>query len=158
VSTPTNWPWPISVDRIFRGGFNREAELKNRLAGNVHVDKYREALAADGWAIEPTYSHEPATSAWRAKRGGFVMGGLCRPPTDDTIPVPEVYGWCPKGIALSPLSLAYPGFDAIAALARHCPVCGKDDVDTVRVAFANRACPDCAPGLRQKLETPGWCD
>lgn len=39
-----------------------------------------------------------------------------------------------------------------------CPVCGRNvgGANIVRVAFANRCCVDCAPELRQQLETPGW--
>jgi len=39
-----------------------------------------------------------------------------------------------------------------------CPECGRNvgagNID--HVAFANRACFDCSPKLRAKLETPGW--
>lgn len=39
-----------------------------------------------------------------------------------------------------------------------CPVCGRNvgAGNMEHVAFANRACRDCAPDLRAKLETPGW--
>lgn len=155
---PTHWPWPISIDRIYVGGAGREAEKGNRTAGNLHVDAFRLALEADGWLIEPTYGHEAVERAWRAERDGFVIGGLSRPNDDKTLGTPQIDGWCDRGISLHPIPLAYPGFDAIKALAHYCPECKRDGVETVRVAFANRACRDCEPALRAKLETPGWCD
>ena len=109
-----------------------------------------------------------AFAAPRAALGIFDGWGAFRDPTTPrcyaiaapaaTIGTPQVDGWCDRGIALRPIPLAYPGFEAIKALAHYCPECKRDGVETVRVAFANRACRDCEPALRAKLERPGWCD
>ena len=53
--------------------------------------------------------------------------------------VPTVYGW-----------------SAVVAGTRRCGECGREDVDTVRVAFANRMCADCAPAGRAAMERGNW--
>lgn len=48
--------------------------------------------------------------------------------------------------------------DKLVVSAGTCDVCKKNvgRLNLKHVAFANNACPDCTPGLRDKLETPGW--
>lgn len=154
--TPTHWPWPVDI-RGIRG--NRDAwerERQKRLAGEVAAaNQWRLDAEADGWKFKPTYGHEPVEHAFRALREGYVIQGLARP-GDDFLPRGSINMWCPEGIDISPIPIIYPGFDAIKALRNRCPVCGAEGVDTVRVAFANRACNNCAPALRRELETPGW--
>lgn len=50
------------------------------------------------------------------------------------------------------------GYQLLAEIAGTCPVCGRyvGARNLEHVAFADRACEDCAPALRRKLETPGW--
>jgi hypothetical protein len=130
-----------------------------RLAGEVaSANAWRLAAEADGWTFRQTYSHEPVEQAFSAERDGFKIQGLARIGDDHGLPHGQISGWCDRGISLMPMPIIYPGFAAIKALARHCPVCGADEVATHRVAFASRACEKCAPDLREKLERPGWCD
>jgi hypothetical protein len=44
------------------------------------------------------------------------------------------------------------------ALAHTCDNCGKVVEHLNHIAFANKACDECAPGMRQKMERPGWAD
>jgi hypothetical protein len=44
------------------------------------------------------------------------------------------------------------------ALAHTCDNCGKVVEHLNHVAFANKACDECASGMRQKMERPGWAD
>jgi hypothetical protein len=160
---PTHWPWPSTVSGIWAGKNRNDARWaeirRQRLAGQVAAaDAFRKALEADGWTALPTYSHEPVEEAFKATRDGLIVQGLARPGDERSLPTGSVNAWCAQGIALSPLPIIYPGFEALQKLARHCPECGKDDVDTVRVGFANRVCHECAPALRAKVERPGWND
>ncbi len=163
MTTPTHWPWPNTVGGIWPGRCRDEARFAAitaaRLAGQVAAaTAFRLAAAADGWAIRPTYGHEPVEQAFTGERDGYAMQGLARPGSEKFLPSGEISLWCPSGIAISPVPVVYPGFAALAALARRCPQCGAEDIETTRVAFANRACLTCAPALRAKLERPGWCD
>lgn len=158
IAPPSHWPWPSMADRARRGENAREAIRQYRLEGPVAAaDQFRRDAEADGWKFSPTYSTEPVEQAFRGIRDGFVIQGIARPRHDNhMLPEGHIHAWGPDGISLNPLPLVYPGFDALKALVRHCPECGADDVETTRVAFANRACADCAPSLREKLERPGW--
>lgn len=175
VEQPTHWPWPKDMrkvwlkgppDRWGRATSVRNVELWNemhayRMANEIPAARaFREAAAADGWSLKPTYEHEPVETAFRCERDGFKLQGLARladPEPHPTMPIGEISIWCPEGISIK-TPIVYPGFAEIKALTRRCPECGADDVDTVRIAFANRACLKCAPTLRKKMETPGWCD
>lgn len=119
------------------------------------VHAYRHALADDGWQVLPTYGHEPVERAWRAYRDGFIISGLCRVDEHGNPKgCPELCGWGPDGLAIN-IPKAY-SFAAIKAATLQCGVCGAEGVETERVAFANRSCAACAPGLRKQIETPGW--
>lgn len=43
-------------------------------------------------------------------------------------------------------------------LARTCDNCGKVVEHVNHVAFANKACDECSPVMRRKMERPGWAD
>ena len=131
------------------------------------VVAWRDAAIADGWILEAVFAGEPAESYGQIKRDGFT-GHICaREKTKMEQYFPKtshgkweyhsaVSLWGPDGVSvITPFPYSS---DAITKGPRHCEVCGKDDVETVRVAFCNRACVACAPALRAKLETRGWCD
>jgi hypothetical protein len=136
------------------------------------VCAWRDAAIADGWHHEPTYpKSELEDRACRLSRDGWSVQILTRS-RGNYIPDPQwpnrpsphgkwayeaqVSVWGPDGLAVNP-GLTYD-WNALKANLRHCPECGKDDVETRRVAFANRCCNDCAPKLKAELEKPGWCD
>ena len=132
-------------------GFTNEEQVLER------VQAFRDAAVADGWTIEPTYPNESVDRACRLRREGYVIGILTRRSTGPRWRFEaKTSGWCPRGIAID-LPDEYD-WHRIQANARQCPVCKARDVETVRVVFANRACLNCAPALREKLETPDWCD
>lgn len=112
------------------------------------------AAIADGWHGEPTYPNELFIHAWRLTRDGYTILGLSRPGTDKFMPTASVHIWGPDGLAIKP-PLEYDS-DAIIAGARTCSYCGEMDVSTHRVGFAGRACYQCLPDAKRKVETPGW--
>jgi len=121
-----------------------------------------QAATDDGWSSGPTYESEPVAWAGRMEKEGFVVSYLLRPIgrkgfKDRIEKSGEValHGWCPKGISIR---FKHPySWEQIQAETTRCPQCGKGDVKTVRVGFANRACEDCEPDMRKRIETPGWC-
>lgn len=122
------------------------------------VNGWREALAADGWSLRPTYDgHEPLEHAWSATRDGFRISGLARPipGRDGSKPKPDLNAWGPDGAAID-LPVEY-NFDAIKASLLRCGECGKEPVETKRYAFANRCCADCAPKFMASLPR-NWAD
>ena len=154
---PEHWPWPP----IVWGGRRTPEAWKRieraRLAGPVAAaNEFRVDAEADGWIFAKTYGHEPVEHAFKGRREGYVLLGIARPGSKNLLPTGSISAWGPDGLALSPIPVLYPGLDVLKTLARHCPECGAKDVDTVRVAFANRCCEQCAPKLRAKLEKPGW--
>ena len=142
-------------------------QYSNNKADHDCVVAWREAAIADGWILEKTFVPEPADSYGHIKRGEFT-GHIC---ARERVKMEQYYPkishgkfefhssislWGPDGVSIiAPFPYSW---DAITKGLRHCEVCGKDDVETVRVAFCNRACIACAPALRAKLETRGWCD
>jgi len=170
---PTHWPGPVDMRNLWTRRWD-EAKRQNvsernetlwqamkfgLLGGEVAAaEQFRKDAEADGWIFAATYQHEPIDRAFTGAKGGFKIQGLARGGDDGSLPTGQINIWGPDGISISPVPIAYPGFEAIRALARYCPECKGENVDTVRVAFANRCCLQCAPGLRKKLERPGWCD
>lgn len=124
------------------------------------VIAWRDAAVADGWTITPTYGREDVSRASTLARDGYKAMLLTREPIPgDRWATTQEYTlnlWCPRGIDIRPPAVY--DWAKIVAGTRTCSVCGATDVDTQRVAFANRACAACAPALRKKMETPGWCD
>ena len=121
------------------------------------VHRWRDALTADGWAIQPTYSHEPIEHAWRAEKEGFVILGLARPipGSRGEVHKPDICAWGPDGGAID-LPDEYD-FSRIKAAMSKCGECGKEGVETKRYAFANRCCNEC--GLKFMAALPSnWAD
>lgn len=135
------------------------------------VTAWRDEAIADGWKHEPTYENEAEERASRLSRDGFSAQILTRSrgnyipdPRWPNHPAPhgkwtyeaQVNVWGPDGVAVNP-GLSYD-WNVLTAGLRVCPECGAEDVETFRVAFANRACEECRPALTARLCTPGWCD
>jgi hypothetical protein len=122
------------------------------------------AAVADGWSIGPTYRHEPVESAARLDHAalGLKAAVLTRaaPPfcCADGTPVVSLNVWDLDNVALDhgvPESFRYDRA-ALLAAKRTCPVCKATNVETFRVAFANRACAACLPAERARLERRNW--
>lgn len=125
------------------------------------VEVWRDAAAADGWSIEPTYQTEPVDRAARLKHPkGYTGQILTRNDLTDVRAAPRVeasvYLWGPDGLAVT--APRRYDFAKIEASAKTCANCKKTDVETVRYSFAGRCCKDCLPEMRAKHEKPGWCD
>lgn len=121
-----------------------------------------EAAKADGWASRPTFKHEAEDRHATIDRDGYKAHCYMRPNEKDhrahpTLGNGEISVWCSKGISIR-APLVYPGFAYFPKAERTCPECGAEDVETFRVAFANRSCEACLPKLRASLERPGWND
>ncbi|HUW08396.1 MAG TPA: hypothetical protein VM537_01645 [Anaerolineae bacterium] len=127
------------------------------------VRRFVAAAVADGWEIAPTYQSEDVSRAARLTKDGFVMQTIMREDEDGR---PHAWSrkgteasisiWGPDGLGVD-VPLEYDG-DLIRSWTRKCGECGATDVDTKRVAFANRVCNACLPAARKKYEKPGWCD
>lgn len=140
---------------------SRAYEIRNKAL----IVAWRAAALADGWTMGPRYAaHEPIEQAFELRRDGFHVVGLLRGDVSQYPPRPiapeggyySLVGWCPKGIALE-LPLTYD-MAAVIAGERICAVCHAEDVDTFKVAFADRACAKCRPDLKAKLETANWAE
>ena len=116
---------------------------------------WKAAAIADGWTCEPTYHGESEDRACRLWRDGYLVSVIAREPQDGRFKSEySLHAWCPKGIALE-IPIPY-SFEALAANTRRCSWCKREDMETVRVAFADRVCLECEPAARKKLEYPGW--
>ena len=120
------------------------------------VHCWREILIEDGWALEPTYRHEPLEHAWGTRKDGFLIRGLARPipGPHGTYPRPDLTAWGPDG-----MQIILPGeydWEEIRRAVRTCIACGKTNVDTQRYSFAGRCCADCRPEMARIHEKPGW--
>lgn len=111
---------------------------------------YANAALDDGWVptlvADAGMDHRQVT----LERDGFklhLVGAFdCR----------RIMAWGPDGLAVTPPDpYDWPKF---ALGTRVCDFCGQTDVETSRVAFANRSCSKCLSVARLKLETPGWAD
>lgn len=144
--------------------------MKENVEDYEHVTAYRNAMIADGWTMRALYGPtEPMESYAHGEKEGFTCHVKSRDHVQQSERFPylknarpkqrymcSVTVWAPDGAVIQVPSVY--SWEAIKAQVMHCPKCGADNVKTVRVAFANRACEKCAPALRAKLETPGWCD
>lgn len=131
----------------------------NDAAQLAAVAAFRDAAAADGWEITPTYpGHEPADRAATLTREGFKLQVLTRTiePGRKWKYEADINGWAPDQLGIK-LPRVY-SWDAIKAAARHCNECGADDVDTERFYFAGRACAKCAPAARARTEVGNWTE
>jgi hypothetical protein len=128
------------------------------------VRAWVKAAEADGWSLRPTFpKNETAESAATLERDGFKLMTLARVHQPQDRPglrkraefyAVSIHLWGPDGVAIEPPPLYDWG--AVRAGLRKCPECGAEDVETFRVAFANRACGSCRPALAKALEFPGW--
>ena len=121
------------------------------------VKKWVQDAIADGWSSEPIYKNEPIETAMSLKKDGFQVSAIMR----DNNPHPRyasINAWGPDGVCVQ-IPEVYSMTDLVTALG-FCEICGKKDVKTVRLAFANRACVECRnkPEVLKKYEYPGWCD
>lgn len=120
---------------------------------------YRDAAAADGWAIRPTYGSESMDRASTLTRDRFVMQALTRDNSEKGGKwkhEAQISIWGPDGLAIRPPETY--DFAEISARTRRCLYCKAEDVETERVGFAGRCCAKCLPAMRAKIETPGWTD
>ncbi len=121
---------------------------------------WRDAALADGWLSTATYGESEAEDrASTLTRDGFKASIITRTPEPKPWnPNPKHEGcvtvWGPDRLDVRP-GQTYD-WEYIKAGLRHCGECNADDVDTARVAFANRVCVPCLPEARKKYEKPGW--
>jgi len=115
---------------------------------------WRDAAAADGWTIEPTYRTEDVSRAARGTKDGFVFTVLTRTEVGSWKYQANVHLWGPDGMALVPPDRY--DWQAIQSAVRKCNYCGAEDVAVERVGFAGRCCAACMPTVRPKVEYPGW--
>ena len=126
------------------------------------VVQFRAAAVADGWTSESTYlGHESVERASKHSKDGFHMMILTRSAENGRKPGKWDYEaavniWGPDRLVIEP-PLTYD-FAAIQRGLRKCSWCGKEDVETQRVAFTNRICQECLSAAREKLEYSGWCN
>lgn len=115
------------------------------------VIAWREAALADGWTHEPIYKNEAEETAMQLDKEGFHAQVYLREnPSDFCLAV-----WGPDRLAIEP-PVVY-NFEGIKRLVNVCEKCSKEG-PTVRLAFANRVCPDCRKKFAPTYEAPGWCD
>jgi len=121
--------------------------------------EFRDAAVADGWKIEPAYTNEDVSSASHLTKNGFKMTVITRDHPAPFIRNQRVIQgtvniWGPDGLAIDPPQKY--SWDLIEKGLRKFSFCHGGDKETFRVGFADRACQDCLPKARKKLETPGW--
>lgn len=130
------------------------------------VKAWRDAAVADGWSVEPTYAPqgkskgEPVESAAKLHRDGWTASILTRDNQDKPGRKwkyeAQVSVWDPNGRGVAP-GATYD-WDRLREDSLRCDKCGTL-VDRVHhVGFANKACADCLPAMREKMEYPGWAD
>lgn len=124
---------------------------------------WRDALAADGWTLAPTYSSEPLEHACKATTpDGWIVQMISRPAgvprwNGDRYgrrnPEWGIHAWAPDSLAVRvPVR---PDVAALRAGVNRCGECGAEGV-TVRLGFAGRVCPACRAKLAPHVEYPGW--
>jgi hypothetical protein len=139
---------PIRNDQLW----NKIVEARKSLIAAALA--WREAAISDGWESRPTYQHEDEISAFRLTREGFIIQGLARPATKDTVGSGELSGWGPDGLHI-PVGEIYD-WEALNRAVYTCGYCQKNTVKTSRIGFAGRCCEECLPTMRTRIETPGW--
>lgn len=141
-------------------------QYSNDVADHNEVIAWRDTAVADGWVIEKVYDSEPMESYCRVKKDGFTAQIEARVTEDmkqwfKHHTCKWAYCSCISIWGADGLCIETPmpySFDAITKGLQTCSECGKTGIPTQRVGFANRVCEACAPALRAKIETPGWCD
>ncbi len=112
---------------------------------------WRDAAAADGWEVKPTYAGESIDRAARGTRDGFVFQIINRPEHRGHY---ELSAWGPDRLAVK-VSPVY-SWEVLVANLRTCLQCGATDVDVQRAGFAGRYCATCLPGQRKAQESGNW--
>ena len=122
-----------------------------------HALAWRQAALADGWTSRPTYpDHEAEETAFTLQRLGFIVQGLARPATSDTVGSGQIRCWGPDGLAVE-VGETYD-WKAIGLGLSTCGYCKASPVETFRVGFAGRCCAICLPDMKRAIEVPGWCE
>jgi len=131
-------------------GFTNNEELYQQ------AGVFRDAAAADGWEIEPTYGTESVDRAASLTKDDFVMRVLSRTHEEGSKwkYQAEVYIWGPDGLAINPPNKY--DFEAIKEKVESCGYCNAKGVPTQRVGFAGRSCETCLPEQKKIQEYPGW--
>jgi hypothetical protein len=127
----------------------------------ARVRAWVEAAVADGWTRTATYPHESIERACTLRREGWQALVLMRETALSSLPgkwryETDIHLWGPDRLAVEPGDVY--DWQRLQRELRHCYACGARDVDTQRVGFADRVCAGCLPGMKAKIETPGWCD
>jgi len=112
---------------------------------------WKDAAVADEWECTKLYNTEPITRACTLSRDGFNASILLR---EGGIGPKYKYQvsiniWGPDSLCIIP-PRTYD-WTAIQAGLTTCNYCRKTGVPTERVAFAGRACKECAPKEWAKL-------
>lgn len=123
------------------------------------AEQFRDAAAADGWSIMPTYGSEDISRASSLERDGFKMLVLTR--NNSAVGHVKKYEavihlWGPDRLAVE--TPEFYDFNELKRRTRICASCEAEDVDTERYSFAGRCCSACLPKMRAIAEQPGWCD
>lgn len=154
------WPDPVPLPD-FRLTIEQIAEStigRFRRDAVAACTRWREAAAADGWAVRAAYQGEELERAWTAERDGFKVLGIARGELRHgaRLATATLSIWGPDGMAISPPPVY--DWDAIQRGAATCLECEAHPVETQRVGFVGRYCRPCADRLRPSIERQGWCD
>ena len=115
---------------------------------NTQIQQFYEDLLADGWKDIPQpemYDH-----LVQFTKDEFIVSIFNSKAVDGE----SAHAWGPDALSLE-LPMPYD-FEQMKRNLRKCGICGREDVDTQRVAYADRVCAKCLPAARKSLERPGW--
>lgn len=122
----------------------------------VAAETWRDAAAADGWSMTPTYApHEGIERAAKLLHPDGYQAQIItrRRRAEDRhkkwAGEASVSVWGPDGLSIR--SPYVYDMAAIRAATEKCHYCKAFPVKTVRVGFAGRACEACQPGEEKKL-------
>jgi hypothetical protein len=113
------------------------------------IQAWRAAAEADGWEVNPTYSHEPVDRAATMSREGFQAQAITRGNRGDELTI-----WGPDKLQVT-VPDAYLWATLTENLKR-CMECARVVAHVQRVGFAGRCCDACLPSARRRDEFPGW--
>lgn len=118
----------------------------------AQVREFVEAAKNDSWQYEATYKLESIDTAITLRREGFVIMATLRGEKHYSH---SLSMWGNDGLAIK-----IPTHYSFEAIQHAMLVCEKCDTigQTVRVAFANRMCPQCRDKYRPTYEAKGWND
>lgn len=141
-------------------------QYSNDIRDHEAAVAWRTAALADGWTMESVYKTEPMESYARIRKEGY-SGHVCARVTEEMKARyshyvskwkynSEISLWGPDNLAIE--APAVYSWDAITQGTKTCSECGKTNVETTRVAFANRVCLSCLPASRAKHEVGNWTE